>query len=107
MKNWGFGINKDKQVDYNAADLSWARSIALAEPSFDICIGCGTCTATCSAGAHTDFNLRRIMLLIKRGEKNLVIKDIEKCMFCGKCQLACPRGVNTRNILLEIKRLAN
>ena len=25
-------------------------------------------------------------------------------MLCGKCQLVCPRGVNTRNVILLIKK---
>jgi heterodisulfide reductase subunit C len=25
-------------------------------------------------------------------------------MLCGKCTLACPRNVNTRNVILQIRK---
>ena len=72
------------------------------EPSFASCIGCGTCMATCSAGRFTTFSLRRLQLMVMRGQTENIRDEAEKCMLCGKCQMICPRGVNTRNIILGI-----
>jgi len=105
MTNFGYTINPDRQIDYDSNDLRIARYLVANEPSFKVCIACGTCTATCSAGLFTDFSLRELIGNIKRGEVRNIKKEAEKCMLCGKCQLACPRGVNTRNIILSIQRV--
>ncbi len=104
MVDFGYTINKQRVIslDKNGGDI--ARSVRRMEPSFDLCIGCGTCTATCSANSFTEFNLRKLMLLIQRGETDKTTTEVEKCMLCGKCMLLCPRGVNTRNVLLSISR---
>jgi heterodisulfide reductase subunit C len=107
MINFGYGINTDRQIDYDANDHSVGEQILALEPSFDICISCGTCTATCTSGQFTQFNFRQILIHIKRGEIFHIQKEIQNCMFCGKCILACPRGVNTRNLVLAIQKVLN
>jgi heterodisulfide reductase subunit C len=104
MIDFGYSLNKDRQIDFDNNDRKIARFVKKNEPSFGICIACGTCTATCSAGQFTDFNFRRLMILIRRGENKNVKEEISKCMLCGKCFLACPRNVNTRNVILNIKK---
>lgn len=102
MIEFGYAITKDRQIDFDKNDRSIADFVRKHEPSFKICISCGTCTATCSAANFTDFNFRKLQLLVKRGEIAGVKEEIKKCMFCGKCYLACPRGVNTRNVIIQI-----
>jgi heterodisulfide reductase subunit C len=102
---FGYSINADRQIDYDANDHLLIRRIRHGEPTLDICIGCGSCTATCTAGAITDFNIRRIHTFIRRAEPEGLADELEKCMFCGKCQLACPRGVNLRNLILVIRQM--
>ena len=102
MKSFGYTISKDRQIDFDANDRKVAGFISEVEPSIRLCIGCGSCTATCSAGHFTDFNIRRIHTLVQRGEVHQLKKEIMKCMLCGKCQLVCPRGVNLRNLILLI-----
>lgn len=104
MTNFGYSISSDRQIDYDRNDHRLSRYLEEHEPSFKICMACGTCTATCSAGLFTDFSLREMIGNIKRGEIRRVRTEVEKCMLCGKCQLACPRGVNTRNVILTIQR---
>jgi heterodisulfide reductase subunit C len=103
MKNFGYQLSKDRQIDLDKNDLSIAKYVASKEPSFKTCIACGSCTATCSAANFTDFNLRKLQTLLRRGEIDGLKKEISKCMFCGKCYVACPRGVNTRNMILKIR----
>jgi heterodisulfide reductase subunit C len=100
MEKFGFAISKGRQIDYDANDRSVAEYIFAQEPSFRSCIECGCCSATCTAGNFTKFNLRELYILIKRGENDQVSQNIKKCMLCGKCTLVCPRGVNTRNIVV-------
>ena len=99
MINWGYTINKDNSIDFDKNDRSLSRKIFEKEPSFRICIACGSCGGTCSAAQFTDFSFRKTIVLIQRGELTGLDKEISKCMFCGKCSLVCPRGVNTRHIL--------
>ena len=104
MIDFGYNISNDNQIDYDNNNKSVAAYIRSKEPTFDLCIACGSCAATCSAANKTDFSLRKINILIKRGELTGLDEEIKKCMFCGKCQLVCPRGVNTRKLILFIIR---
>jgi heterodisulfide reductase subunit C len=102
MRSFGYKISNDRQIDYDGNDdyvISYVRKV---EPSIQVCIGCGSCTATCSAGHFTDLGIRRLHTLLQRGETLHLKQEIEKCMLCGKCQLVCPRGVNLRNLILTI-----
>ena len=104
MIDFGYNLSKDRQIDFDNNNRKIAQYVKKHEPTFSVCIACGTCTATCSAGQFTEFNFRRLMILIHRGETLNLKNEISKCMLCGKCFLACPRNVNTRNIILNIKK---
>lgn len=99
MDKFGFNISKGRQINYDANDRSVADYIYDKEPTFRLCIECGGCSATCTTGNFTEFSLREINILLKRGENVKVRNNIRKCMLCGKCSLVCPRGVNTRNVI--------
>ena len=68
----------------------------------NLCIGCGGCTATCTAGMFTEFNIRKLQMLVKRGENQEAYDNLHKCMLCGKCLLVCPRGVDTRRMIFNM-----
>lgn len=104
MEKFGFTISTGRLIDYDKNDKTLYHFLKNNEPSIQLCIGCGGCTATCSTGNFTNFNFRKLHLLISRGEITTVEQEISKCMLCGKCKLVCPRGVNTRNIIFTIKR---
>jgi heterodisulfide reductase subunit C len=103
-KKFGYGIMADDSIDFDHNDNRFAGFLRANEPSVSLCIGCGSCTGTCSTGHFTDFNIRKLHTLIMRGETRLLKQEIGKCMFCGKCQLICPRGVNLRNVILTLNR---
>jgi heterodisulfide reductase subunit C len=103
MTDFGFNIHEDATLDLTRADLSIANEVLAEEPSLHKCIQCGGCSGTCSAAAFTDFNFRKLHLMLRRGNIGYVKNAIGKCMLCGKCLLVCPRGVNTRNVILQIK----
>jgi heterodisulfide reductase subunit C len=104
MNKFGFTLSKARVIDLDKNDTSVADFIFSNEPSFRLCFECGSCSATCTAGLFTHFSLREIQILLKRGENEKVMQEIEKCMLCGKCSLVCPRGVNTRNIIELTKK---
>ena len=99
MDKFGFTLSKARVIDYEANDRTIVDYLIEREPSLKLCIECGCCTATCTTGNFTDFSLREIHILLKRGENEQVRQKIKKCMLCGKCILVCPRGVNTRNVV--------
>lgn len=97
---WGFSISEARVIQYDKNDKSLAAAIAAEAPSSKLCIGCGGCTATCTAGHLTEFNIRKLQMLAKRGENTAVQTQLQKCMLCGKCLLVCPRGVDTRRMIM-------
>lgn len=94
---------KSNICDLDKANLEMAVALTKKEPTFNLCIACGCCTATCSAGKFTSFSFRTLCHHIRRGEAAAATKEAEKCMLCGKCTLVCPRNVNTRNVILLIR----
>jgi len=100
MDEFGFTISKGRQINFEANSRHIAEYIFERESSFRLCIECGCCSATCTTGNFTQFSLRELQILIKRGENDQVRDKIRKCMLCGKCTLVCPRGVNTRNVVM-------
>lgn len=100
MNFWGFSIAEARVIHYDQNDKELANYLAQKVPSSKLCIGCGGCTATCTAGNLTPFNIRKLQMLVKRGETEEARKQIAKCMLCGKCMLVCPRGVDTRKMIL-------
>jgi heterodisulfide reductase subunit C len=105
VSKWPFGINLDNQVDFDETDKSLVNLIKEREPTLKLCMNCGTCTGGCTAGSFTDFNIRRLYVLLNRGRYKEVEDYINKCMLCGKCVIGCPRGVNTRNVILTIREV--
>ena len=103
--DFGYSINQSSKIDLDHASRNIAVQLLQNAPSFATCIGCGTCMATCSAGRFTSLNLRRLQLMVMRGQTDEVLSETEKCMLCGKCQMICPRGVNTRQVVLAINKL--
>lgn len=104
MKNFGFSTTKSRAVDYDKIDNRLIRYILENEPTFHTCLSCGSCTAICSAGNLTNFNIRKLNLQIRLGDLENIHTEIDKCMLCGKCLLECPRGINTRNVIILIKK---
>lgn len=103
MNFWGFSISETRTINYDQNDKSLATALSNEVPSSRLCIGCGGCTATCTAGHLTEFNIRRLQMLVKRGENAEARNHLQKCMLCGKCLLVCPRGVDTRKMILAIQ----
>ncbi len=102
--NFGYAISKPRAINMDLNDLTVGNEILVEMPELQSCIGCGACTALCTAGNLTSFNFRKVHTLVRRGEYKDAYNEMNKCMLCGKCRLACPRGINTRGVVMLIKR---
>ena len=107
MNFWGFNISETRSINYDTNDKGMMEYVAKEVPSSKLCIGCGGCSATCTAGNLTEFNIRKLQMLVKRGETKEVGEPLQKCMLCGKCLLVCPRGVDTRRMILSMLKYIN
>ena len=68
MVNWGYTITRVRRVDIDSNDMSYSRKLLAEFPELQSCIACGSCTATCTAGNLTKFNVRKLQTLVRRGE---------------------------------------
>ncbi|MCF0166929.1 MAG: 4Fe-4S dicluster domain-containing protein [Bacteroidales bacterium] len=92
-------VKVDKTTDWRFEKLCALESDVLK------CIGCGSCTAVCSAGHFSQMNLRQCILSLSRGQWEKSVRSLSRCMLCGKCLMVCPRGINTRHLILSICRI--
>lgn len=104
MINWGYSISQPRAINLDKNDMMPSERILAALPELEACMACGGCTATCTAGNLTQFNFRKVHTLVRRGEYQGAYEEMSKCMLCGKCRLVCPRGINTRQVVMAIKR---
>ena len=103
MIDFGYTISKPRRIDIDRNDFGPCNELLRALPELQSCLGCGTCTAVCTAGNLTTFNFRKVHTLVRRGEYKGAHAEMNKCMLCGKCRLACPRGIHTRAVVRLIK----
>ncbi len=107
MIDFGFTIQKDRQINYDSNSRRILEYVRKGEPSVDLCMSCGTCASGCTAANSTDFSLRKLILLARRGMEKELMESVFRCRFCGKCINACPRGVNTRNVIHLMQMVSN
>ena len=105
MIDFGYTLSKSAALKIENLDDSRFKALHKLEPDASMCIGCGSCAASCSAGVFTDMSLRKILLSLQRGDEKEYIGQLQSCMLCGKCQLVCPRGINTRHLILSICKI--
>jgi len=90
-------------MDLGKVDDGRFAELCKIESGAGICIGCGSCSASCPAGRLSGMSVRKVLLSLQRGKD--VREMVQGCMLCGKCTMVCPRGINTRNLILSICRL--
>jgi len=105
MPDFGFSIFNTRTINLDNCDPKRMKDLEQRVVSFRRCIQCGGCSATCSAGMFTPFNIRKIHSLFRRFQYKDLAEELQKCMLCGKCTLVCPRGVNLRPLILNMRKL--
>lgn len=105
MNNFGFEISKPRSINMDANDNGYRKRLLDVVSSYSLCIGCGGCTATCSAGQFTTFNIRRIHTALTCNQTDGLSQQLDNCMLCGKCILVCPRGVNLRGLIIQMRKI--
>lgn len=103
MIDFGFGLSRSSSVRLDEVDLTLYRELEKLEPDVRICMGCGSCSATCTAGPWSGMSVRKVILALQRGQD--VSGMLSNCMLCGKCTMVCPRGINTRHLILSLCRI--
>ena len=99
MNVFGFRLSPSSAIDLDKVDMTLFDSLCSVEPSARHCMACGSCSATCTASAHTGMSMRKLLLDLQRGKEEEAARMLSACMLCGKCTMVCPRGINTRRII--------
>jgi len=72
----------------------------------DICMQCGTCSASCPLSSGTNPFPRKIYRYIQLGLKDKLLKSTEPwlCYYCGDCNQDCPRGAEPAETMMATRR---
>jgi len=105
MDKYGFNIMQPRTIEVINNFQDRLQRLEKRVPSIKRCIKCGGCTATCSTGHFTPFNIRTIHSFYQWGELTGIEEELRKCMLCGKCTLVCPRGVNLRDLIINLRKI--
>lgn len=105
MIDFGYGLTPSATLRIENVQNPAFDELRRREPDVTQCIACGSCAASCAAGAFTEMNLRKIIVALQRGREKEALPMLRHCMLCGKCLLVCPRGINTRHLILSIGKV--
>ena len=90
--NWDFYEELGEDVDENKNIIQ--------------CISCGKCVGDCPASKVSNFNIRKIISKVLRGDKSVLKdSDIWYCYLCERCKRVCPK--DNINIPLLVINLRN
>ena len=103
--DFGFKLSPSSAVNLDTVDTRRYDRLVQLEPDALTCIGCGSCSATCTAAPWSGMSVRKVLLSLQRGRDEEVDRMLSACMLCGKCTMVCPRGINTRQLILTLCRL--
>ncbi|MBD3196439.1 MAG: 4Fe-4S dicluster domain-containing protein [Candidatus Lokiarchaeota archaeon] len=69
------------------------------------CIGCGKCVGGCPASKISDYNIRKIIEKVLKGDKSVLKdSDIWYCFLCERCKRVCPKeGINIPLLILNLR----
>ncbi|MBD3342274.1 MAG: hypothetical protein GF353_24450 [Candidatus Lokiarchaeota archaeon] len=69
------------------------------------CIACGKCVGECPASKISNFNIRKILTKIIRGDKSVLKdSDIWYCFLCERCKRVCPKeGINIPLLIINLR----
>jgi heterodisulfide reductase subunit C len=69
------------------------------------CISCGKCVGDCPAAKGSEFNIRKIIQKVLRGDKSVLKdSDIWHCYLCERCVRVCPReNINIPLLIINLR----
>lgn len=69
------------------------------------CISCGKCVGDCPATKISNFNIRKIIRKVLRGDKSVLSdSDIWYCFLCERCKRVCPKkGINIPLLIINLR----
>jgi quinone-modifying oxidoreductase, subunit QmoC len=72
----------------------------------EICMQCGTCSASCPLSSGTNTFPRKIYRYLQLGLKDKLLKSPEPwlCYYCGDCNKDCPRGAEPAETMMAVRR---
>ncbi len=72
------------------------------------CIQCGTCTGTCPLSEYMDYGPRKIIAMVRAGNKKDVLKckTIWLCASCYECAVECPKEIKITDVMYALKQQA-
>ena len=95
-------------VRLDELDMGFAEAVAKAGgEGINLCIQCGTCSASCLPGRRTAFRTRLLIRRVQLGFRDEVLsdQDLWLCTTCSTCANRCPRDVNPMEILIGVRSL--
>ena len=95
-------------VRLDELDATFAEAVTKAGgEKIDLCIQCGTCSASCPFATRTAFRTRQIIRKVQLGFRDQVLSDkgLWLCTTCSTCKLRCPRDVNPMEVLISVRSL--
>lgn len=96
-------------VRLDELDTKFAEAVAEAGgEKINLCIQCGTCTASCPSGRRTAFRTRQLIRKALLGFRDEVLSDknLWLCTTCYTCLERCPRGVDPTDVILALRTTA-
>ncbi len=74
----------------------------------NLCIQCGTCTASCPNANKMDYTPRQLIAMARAGMKGEVLSSNSMwlCLSCYLCTVRCPRGIEPTYIMHALEHLA-
>jgi heterodisulfide reductase subunit C2 len=79
----------------------------LSGESVNLCMQCGTCTASCPMAEEMDLFPRKVMHLAQFGllDRLSDINTYWKCASCYTCSVRCPRGIDLAKVMEALRQL--
>ncbi len=74
----------------------------------NLCIQCGTCSASCPNANKMDYTPREIIAMARAGMREEVLSSNSMwlCLSCYMCTVRCPRGIVPTHIMHALEHLA-
>jgi heterodisulfide reductase subunit C len=69
------------------------------------CISCGKCVGECPAAKISNFNIRKVIQKILKGDRSVLKdSDIWYCFLCERCKRVCPKeGINIPLLIINLR----